>query len=148
MRIQDLLKRSNLIKLSKTYESKEFLFIDFINHFFDRYDESKKARFVLTLLNREKMGSTYIGKQMALAHMISSEIEKSQIYICFLKEPFLEWDDEENFVKIVIVYCLRNNVDEFETIKKFSKRLAYETIKNEISSVEYDNLYDYFINKN
>lgn len=56
-----------------------------------------------SLLRREKVSSTAIGKMIAIPHPFSEEVKKSGIGIAILKKP-IDWGEEK--VRIVFLLCI------------------------------------------
>lgn len=104
-------------------------FVKIINHYgsiMKKRDYVKKG-FCKNVLEREKIGSTVIGKGFAIPHSRQEFVNKSKICIIKLKDP-ITWDGQ----KLKLIILLAFNPKDLTTIKVFYKKL-YSILNNENS---------------
>jgi len=77
------------------------------------------------MLQREKMGSTYIGKGIAIPHAKDKFVKKSKVCIVKFRNP-ITWQD--NKLDVIFILCLKFN-DANDT-KKFFKKF-YSSLEND-----------------
>lgn len=125
-------------------------FTDFpkaINHYGQLMEQMGygKAGFYQDILAREKQGSTYIGKGLAIPHAKDSFVNESKVCIVRFKEPVL-W--QGNQVEVLFMLCLK--CDDIQKTKAFFKKLyailedkeKIKTIKKAQSMEEITHLFD------
>lgn len=83
-----------------------------------------KNGFCENILEREKKGSTYIGKGLAIPHALDIYVNKAKICIVRLESP-IAWQGNE--LEIIIILCLKFN--DISATKKVFKNL-YSILEN------------------
>ena len=112
----DIEKMSKLLHRNQVRQNLDYLFFPeniYINlKFKGKFDVFKFAfsklshgkyvtdEFFTTLLNRERIGSTYIGNRVAVVHGDMNEVIDNCLQVMRLSEPLL-WEDQ-NYVDIII----------------------------------------------
>ncbi|MFU0784700.1 MAG: Transcriptional antiterminator, BglG [Clostridium sp.] len=84
-----------------------------------------KKGFKKDIIEREKIGSTYIGKGIAIPHAKDKFINVCKICLVRFKKP-IYWHNNE--IKILIILCIK--FDDIYTTKKFFKNF-YSVLSNE-----------------
>lgn len=84
-----------------------------------------KKGFCENILDREKKGSTYIGKGLAIPHTLDIYVNKAKICIVRLESP-IAWQGNE--LEFIIILCLKFN--DIPTTKKVFKNL-YSILEND-----------------
>jgi len=84
-----------------------------------------KLGFYQDILNREKKGSTYVGKGIAIPHARDIFVNKSKICIVKFGKPITWQGDQLDFIFIL---CLKFN--DVNTIKKFFRKF-YSVLEND-----------------
>ena len=77
------------------------------------------------ILEREKKGSTYIGKGLAIPHSRDVFVNKSKVCIVKFKDP-IEW--QGNKLSVIFILCLK--LEDAKLIKKFFKKF-YSILEND-----------------
>lgn len=103
------------------------------------------------ILYRESISSTAIGHLIAIPHAIDSNIKKSFIYICILKNPVL-WETQK---KVQLIFVLGIKDTELVQMRQFNHVLSnyldnIEAINILVQSKDYfefEKNYMYFLNK-
>lgn len=104
-----------------------------------------KVGFHEDILQREKKGSTYIGKGVAIPHSRDMFVNKSKVCIVKFKNP-IEW--ENNKLDLMFILCLK--FDDVKLTKKFFKQF-YSMLENDeiIAKIKnaksIDDITNYFI---
>lgn len=84
-----------------------------------------KSGFCQDILNREKVGSTYIGKGIAIPHARDIFVNKSKICVVKLEKP-IAWQGNE--LEFIFILCLKFN--DITVIKKFFRNF-YSVLEND-----------------
>jgi transcriptional antiterminator len=94
-------------------------FIEIVNHYGRIMEERGyvKKGFCENVLEREKIGSTIIGKGIAIPHSKQEFVNKSKICIVKLKKP-ITWDGQ----KVRLIILLAFNQKDLNTTKAFYKK--------------------------
>ena len=75
------------------------------------------------MLEREKIGSTFFGRGIAIPHPLHSISSDTFVAVCILKNPVV-WDEEGNLVQVVIMLHIgKNNPRSFQLWDYFAKIL-------------------------
>lgn len=102
-------------------------FIEVIEHYGKIMEDKGYAKkgFRRNILDREKKGSTIIGKGIAIPHATQEYVNNSKICIVKLNNPII-WDNQE--LKLVIILCLKFN--DVKITKTFFKNF-YSILNND-----------------
>lgn len=96
--------------------------------YYGRLMENKgyaKEGFYKNILEREKKGSTYIGKGIAIPHAEDTYVNKSKVCIVRFSEPVI-WN--ENKLDFIFILCLK--FEDIDKTKKFFKSF-YSVLKDD-----------------
>jgi len=120
-------KESNIDECNEKIFEKELCFLDndisdffqAINYYGKLMEKMGYAKigFHEDILNREKIGSTYIGKGIAIPHSKDVFVNKSKVCVVTFKNPVI-W--KENELDIIFILCLKFN--DVNNTKKFFKK--------------------------
>ncbi|MBN2363225.1 PTS sugar transporter subunit IIA [candidate division WOR-3 bacterium] len=102
MKFKDILNK-NFVILDLEVESREELFRYFAKFIFSKNIIKDKEKFFDELTDREKKGSTAIGKGIALPHARLSGLKRSYIVIARLKKGISFNGIDEKLVKLVVL---------------------------------------------
>lgn len=84
------------------------------------------------VLVREELGSTYFGNYVAIPHPMHSIASNSFISVALLDKP-IEWDEDKNTVRMVLLVCVeKNNTQAFKIWNYVSKMISDHSFLDEI----------------
>ena len=96
------------------------------------------------MLEREKIGSTFFGRGIAIPHPLHSISSDTFVAVCVLKNPVV-WDEEGNFVQVVIMLHVgKNNPRSFQLWNYFARILEDDRFVDKIVA---EPTFDVFIQK-
>lgn len=125
---EDQIERENIFDKELFFLDNETTdFTEAITYYGKLMEEKAYAKvgFYQDILNREKLGSTYIGKGIAIPHASDVFVNKSRICIVKLGKP-ITWQGNE--VEFIFILCLKFN--DIKTIKKFYRNF-YSVLEND-----------------
>lgn len=102
-------------------------FIEAINRYGTLLEQKgyAKAGFSKNVIDREKKGTTFLGKGIAIPHAMDKYVNTSKICFVKLRDPIM-WNG--NQLEILIILCLK--FDDIKSTKEFFKEL-YNVLRND-----------------
>ena len=130
--ISELIKVENII-IGKNFSSKDKI-IEFVSIYVEqKYDISKKI-ILKGLINREKKGSTAIGKGIAIPHCKIKNVKTPIIIfiVCNESISFVSPDNSKVDIFFFLLMPLDNNQKHLEILALLSEFICSEEIRNEL----------------
>lgn len=95
---------------------------------------------ITPVLHREKIGSTFFSKQIAVPHPLNSISSNTFISVCIAAKPIV-WDEEGNLVNLImLLHVGKNNTKAFHLWDYVSKIFADKSLVEKLlESPNYDN---------
>lgn len=149
IRIEDVLLKEIVFLNETSFKDKRELFEYLTDKLFEQNIIMSKEDFIHSLLERESIGSTYMGNYIALPHCKSETVKKTVICFCRCSEPFkYESYDENGEVKYIFLLAVdkKDSNDEYiRILATLAGYLAHEELIEQLSDIQsYEELIDCF----
>lgn len=137
-----------LLVYEEVANSKEILFKKIAKELKETDIIISKEEFVEELDNRESVGSSLISNRIAMPHVQSTNILKSEVHIILLNTPILNWNPSEE-VSIVILLALKEDEKpiKLKSVINLMKFLASDEHTKEMLKLSVNEMSDYLYKK-
>lgn len=122
----------------KTFRDAEEMQRRLTNLLFKENYITDESKFIEALIEREEMGSTYMGNGIAIPHGKSDVVSKTSALLCILEEPFeYESNGDSGLVDIILMLALKDgdtsdDEEHLRILSTVARMMTYESFLNGI----------------